>query len=247
MRVSTKFLLFSISTVMTVSCLAGCDDDAPTMDTCIQYGDDPEACEAAGCTVTTGRRVVFRNGRYVAFLPHSCFPPENRKCSSVRKNFFGWTSYCDFTGSYPDIVVKMDSCQQDLGGDWEVCPPGYRYCGMDCYPLHRVCAEQATPTNCLAEYCTWVSGAVKAVFENGSCTGWNETPVSFCTAPVPESVTLIYRFTENGTEMYRMGETQTVPNAEWFKISEHPDPWLHCYGHVSVDPEICASCPTPDQ
>ncbi|MBU1412522.1 hypothetical protein KKC22_13505 [Myxococcota bacterium] len=45
--------------------------------------------------------------------------------------------------------------------------------------------------------------------------------------------------------MYKIGEVQLVPNAQYFKLNENPDLWSTCSDLASVDDPICASCPEP--
>ncbi len=229
--------LLSLFTIFSILIFSACDDDdTPTMSTCVLYGDDPVACEKAGCTVMGGQRTVYRDGRCVAYEPFACFPRKDGDCSSV------FIDYCSVGAASVDMVTSFNACPLNLGNEWEKCPDGFN---LHCYPDAALCSSLTTRETCHAQYCSWVENATKAVFSEGVCTGWEPQPVSFCTGYILSQSALIYRETDEGTEMYRLGEVLLVPNTEHRKVSETPDPWSFCFGDVRFDDPICSSCPEP--
>jgi len=235
----TKILIFTIFNLLFFS---GCDDDGddtPTMNTCILYGNDPVACVEAGCTVMGGSRSVVRDGRCIANMPFGCFPLQDDECSSVG------SAHCTVSPDDHDSVALFKSCSMNWGIEWVQCPAGEGWGNEDCYPDPVLCEAQTTLDACHAEYCTWVQDAVKAIFDEGVCTGWETQAVSFCTAYVGSNKTILFREADPVTEMYKLGEVQHVPNAQYFKLTENPDLWSTCSGLPSVDDPICSSCPEP--
>lgn len=80
--------LISLFAIFSILFSSACDDDdTPTMSTCVLYGDDPVACEAAGCTVMGGERTVYSDERCVAYAPFACFPRKDGDCSSVERSY----------------------------------------------------------------------------------------------------------------------------------------------------------------
>jgi len=221
--------------------LAACDgDDTPPMSTCILYGDDPAACEKAGCTVMGGSRAVVRDGRCVAYEAFRCFPRKDDECASLA------SAYCTVTPDDRDSVASYNSCSMNLGSEWVHCPAGEGWGNEDCYPDPVLCEAQTTLEACHAEYCTWVQGARRAIMNEGTCTGWEETTVSFCASYVPKhTIISVYRETQDGTEMFLFGVATPPPDVEQTKMDSTPDPWSFCTGFASTDAPICASCPEP--
>jgi len=235
----TTILIFTIFNLLFFS---GCDDDGddtPTMSTCILYGNDPVACEEAGCTVMGGGRAVYRDGRCVAFVPFACFPRKDDECASVE------SSYCSFQSDVVDVVYSGNTCSQNLGSGWEKCPSGYGVASMECYPDATVCESITSLESCHGEYCTWVRDARRAVMNEGTCTGWEVTTVSFCASYVPNYATILHRETQDGTELLLLGEVLPPPDVEQNKMNSTPDPWSFCSGSTGLDDPICASCPEP--
>ncbi len=229
-------------TIFNLLLFSGCDDegdDTPTMSTCVLYGDEPVACEAAGCTVMGGARSVFLNGRCVAFVPFRCFPVKSNECSGTDQ------SYCAFSEDSLDIVYTGNTCHLNLDTNWENCPQGYGMMHIDCYPDPGICSSLSTRETCLEQYCSWVQNATRAVFDGGTCAGWEPEPASFCTGYIRDQSKLIYRESVDGTEIYRLDEVLQVPNSLNFKVSQTPDPWSFCFGDVRFDDPICSSCPEP--
>jgi len=106
-----KILMFFLITLSLF--LTACDsDDTPTMNTCILYGDDPVACEQAGCTVMGGGRAVYRDGRCVAYVPFGCFPAKSDECASVDH------SYCSIKEDLIDVVFSNKSCPVEPHSGW---------------------------------------------------------------------------------------------------------------------------------
>jgi len=235
----TKILIIAIFNLLL---FASCDDDGddtPTMSTCILYGDDPVACEKAGCTVMRGLRSVFRDGRCVAYKPHACFPLQDDECNSVVSD------YCTVSLEDRDSVSTSESCSMNLGSDWALCQGGEGWVNEDCYPDPDLCEAQTTLEDCHSQYCTWIQDARQAIMTEGICSGWEETTVSFCASYVPSYATILHRETQDGTQMFLSGVATPPPDVEQHKWGSTPDPWSFCSGLASVDDPICASCPEP--
>ncbi len=219
----------------------GCNndtDDTPTMSTCILFGNDPVACEKAGCTIMPGVRSVVRNGRCVAYEPFNCFPRKKGYCNNVV------SAYCTVSPDDHDSVASYNSCFMNLGSEWELCQASEGWGREGCYPDPVLCESQTTVDSCHGEYCTWVQDARRAVMNEVNCTGWEETTVSFCASYVPNYATLLYRETQDGTEMFLPGVVIPPPNVEQF-MGANPDPWSFCFGSAGSDEHICSSCPDP--
>ncbi|PKN23863.1 MAG: hypothetical protein CVU65_13355 [Deltaproteobacteria bacterium HGW-Deltaproteobacteria-22] len=237
--------LIALFTIFGLLFFLGCDDDhgaddTPTMSTCILYADDPVACEQAGCTVMGGYRSVVRDGRCVANMPFACFPYEGGDCENMV------LAFCSVSPDDHDSVASANACSMNLGSEWVLCTAGEGWGNEDCYPDPVLCEAQTTLEACHAEYCTWIQDARRAIMNEGTCTGWEETTVSICASYVPSyTIIRLYRETQDGTEMFLSGVVTPPPDVEQNKEGSIPDPWSFCTGFASTDDPICASCPEP--
>ncbi len=237
----TTILLLTLFNLVFFSGCNNDTDDTPTMSTCILYGNDPIACEQAGCTVMGGGRAVYRNGRCVAYEPFNCFPRKKGYCNNVESN------YCSFQGDVVDLVYSGNTCSLKLGPEWENCPHGYGSAKMNCYPEATLCESMNTLESCHAEYCTWVKDARRAIMNEGICTGWEDATVSFCVSYLPNYATALFRETQDGTEMFLSGVVIPPQNVEQDKVDTTPDPWSFCSPSPGLDDPICSSCPDPTE
>lgn len=97
--------LLSLFTMISILIFSACDDDdTPTMSTCVLYGDDPVACEKAGCTVMGGERAQYVDGRCVGYGPFFCFPRKDNQCLSAEN------CYRSFMNDIVDVVYSSNSC-----------------------------------------------------------------------------------------------------------------------------------------
>lgn len=227
---STLNVLFTLSFVM----LLGCKEETPSLDKCMKFADDPDACEAAGCYVRVYvEQTVFVDGKCIAWEPLNCFPfPSGPNDVEV---FF-----CHESDGKIDRIHSGTS-----GENWDL-GPGWWNCTLDmpdgtqrCYPLSETCEAVESQEECNENYCTWASTVEEAIFEGNACVGWTpKNPGCYSYTSVFNN-RLMYRDTTEGTQLIRISDLSQKEGV-WNDFYDQ-EKWSYCVW--SNESPICTACP----
>ena len=241
MKIQILFYPIFLIGILNVSC-----DKTPTLNECLKYNGDENACKSHGCSISNGWKTVNRNGDCVGFEYINCVPiNEPHDCSNAEG------PYChDNSDGTKEVLIMGGSCNYNLGNNWYACYSIYDDISLKCYQKQEICSSQSDKQACLENYCAWVSKGYKAIIENDQCTGWDATPISGCFStyrPYNHDLsTLTPRMwqtyvTNDGTIMMKVIDLE-------YSINTHgEDPsTIYCYKDGINQPEIC-NCPDPPE